>query len=287
MATLKNSLLIAATLFLFVVPTATAVPTQSTHWMSLINTTQWSPTAMTVVVVPPAYFSYSAMVGNTGWIGTNAIANDPGTKATLEAIDYWQWMMGQYTSTYPQLTYVTYTTKVLGVDATPADLQKANIIVNTAMASDFLPFIFHLGLGLPTVYPWGAVLGPSGDQYMTTCTVWNTGIGSEAGDIEPIRLRNLVLHEFGHCLGAGHTGTSLGAAHCSTTTSYGCFDSHPTDPMSNVVGTHRQCLSNLNMQSLADGYVWLPGTWTSHASETFQLKSAYSTNCLPASHFKF
>jgi hypothetical protein len=291
MMTPTRSVLFAATaFFLLTVPSATAVPTQSTHWMSLINTVHSAPNGMTVVIVPPAYFSYSAMVGDLSWVGANAIANDPATKATLEAVNYWQWMMGQFTTTYPQLAYVTYTAKVLGVDATPADLQSADIVVNTAMASDFLPFIFHLGLGLPTYYPYGAVLGPSGNYHMTKCTVWNTGAGSEPGDQEPTRLRNLVIHEFGHCLGAGHTGTSLGADHCSTTTSYGCFDSHPTDVMSQVTGSARQCLSNLNMQSLAEGYVWLTSataTWAPHASETFQAKTDYATTCLPAAQYRY
>jgi len=110
--------------------------------------------------------------------------------------------------------------------------------------------------------------------------VANTGVGGDPGDQEPARLRNLVLHEFGHCISAGHTGTSLGLAHESWEGVE--YESHPTDVMSRVFGDARQCLSNLNVQSIAEGYAFLPGDWQGHAGETSMLKTDYATVCMPA-----
>src|SRR5690349_11939967 len=137
MAKTTQILLAAAAIVLLVAPNALATtsPTPtSDYWFTRINTTMTNPTNMKRGIVPPAYSSYSAMVQHTGWIGVNALADDPGTRAVEEAADYWQWMLGQYTTTYPPLAYITYTTAVLGVNAQPNDLANANIIVNAAMA---------------------------------------------------------------------------------------------------------------------------------------------------------
>lgn len=277
-----RALLALTAIAVLVAPAALAGPSPTTNWFSLINTSHANPTGMTVIVVPPAYFSYEAMVDDLSWVSPDALYTDPGTQAALEAIEYWAWMLDQHTSTHSQLAYVTFTAKVLGYDATPADLLTADIVVNTAMVSDPIGFIFHLGLGLPTL-PATSALFTGG--YMTHCTVWNTGLGSTPSDTEPIRLRNLIIHEFGHCLAAGHTGTSLGLAHCDSAGT--CYDNHPTDVMSEVHGASRQCLSNLNVQSVAEAYAWAPGLWANHDGETYMLKSAYDTDCMPASMNRF
>lgn len=266
---------------LLVVPTVTAAdPSPSTTWFSLINTTHHQPTGMTVVIVPAAFFSNGAMVNNRTWIGAEALYREAGVQAALEATLYWAWMIDQYEGTHPQLQRLTYTVKVLGYDATPADLAAADIVINTAMVADPSPFLFHLGLGLPTVSTW--LLNQRAGQ--NVCTVWNTGLGQERGDVGAIRLRNLVVHEFGHCLGAGHTGTSLGLDHCNANGT--CYTSHPSDVMSSVVGSSRQCLSNLNVQSVAEGYAWATtatATWQAHDGETYMAKSQYQTKCMPSS----
>jgi hypothetical protein len=278
----------------FLLPTTVAAdPSPSTYWFSRINSTHLDPRHMIVVVVPSAYVSKSAEIDQRDWIGTQALANEPGVLATVEATAYWNWMIRQSESQYPQLKQLTYTTKVLGVDATAADVQNAKIVVNTAMVADPAPFLFHLGLGLPTlpatvladnVVRFNGQPGPGND----VCTVWNTGIGQETVDRSPVRLRNLVIHEFGHCLGAGHTGESVGLSHCNANNT--CYDNHPTDVMSQVFGNARQCLSNLNVQSLAEGYAWATSataTWQPHDEETYMLKSAYATTCMPASMDRF
>lgn len=279
----RSLMVLAVVVFLFFVPTlvsAGSTPERSTHWLSLINDTHGDPTGLTVIVVPPAYVSYNAMVLERGWVGTDPLYDLPSTQATLEAIEYWAWMLDQESASYPDAAKLSFTTKVLGVDATPKDLMTADIVVNTAMVADPVRFTFHLGLGLPT-YPL------TSNKPMAKCTVWNTGLGSTGAADEPMRLRNLVIHEFGHCLGAGHTGTSLDRPHCSD--EFGCFDQHPTDVMSNVEADHRQCLSNLNVQSLDEGYAWLSttGTWEQHDGETFMLKSDYATRCMPSSMERF
>lgn len=265
---------------LLLVPTVSAAdPAPSTNWFSLINTTHHQPTGMTVVIVPAAFFSSSAMVGNRSWIGNEALYREAGVQAALEATLYWSWMIDQYESTYPQLQRLTYTVKVLGYDATPTDLAGADIVINTAMVGDPAFFVFHLGLGLPTVSEY-AIDESAGQD---VCTVWNTGVGQESGDLGAIRLRNLIIHEFGHCLGAGHTGTSLGLEHCNRNGT--CYDSHPTDVMSQVFGNARQCLSNLNVQSVAEGYWWATtptAAWQPHDGETYMAKSQYQTKCMPA-----
>lgn len=278
---LLRNLLAALTIGLVLVaPTVVAAdPSPSSYWLSLINTTHYQPTGMTVVVVPAAFFSYGAMVVNRTWIGPDALAKEPGVLAALEAISYWDWMLRQYHNAHPQLARVTWTTKVLGVDATPADLAAADIVVNTAMAADPAPFLFHLGLGLPTASEWLV----DDDAGQRVCTVWNTGLGQLRGDVGAIRLRNLVVHEFGHCIGAGHTGTSLGLDHCNANGT--CYDSHPDDVMSQVGGATRQCLSNLNVQSVAEGYAWATSAtsgWQPHDGETYMAKNQYATKCMPS-----
>ncbi|HEX2022884.1 MAG TPA: hypothetical protein VHH36_09215 [Candidatus Thermoplasmatota archaeon] len=263
---------------LMTAPTVVAGPSPSTNWFSLINSTHTDPTDMVVLVVPAAYYT-NGLVTNTSWIGTQAACDEPGTRAALEAINYWQWIIGQNTGAWSQLNYVTWTTKVLGCNALPADVANAKIVVNTAMVADPSPFIFHLGLGAPT-YP--ASYWIDSTRGHDICTVWNTGLGVERGDVSNIRLRNLVIHEFGHCLGVGHTGTSLGLDHCDSSGT--CYTSHPTDVMSSVHGNSRQCISNLNIQSLAEGYWWLTAAgaaWQAHDGETYMLKTAYSTTCMP------
>lgn len=284
----KNLLLSVLVIAVMAAPSGAAshspTPTNN-YWLSLINTTHIDPTDMVVIVVPPAYGS-SIMVADTTWItGLDPLYDHPAVQATLEAIEYWAWHLNQQASTWGQLNHVTWDAKVLGVDATPADIAGADIVVFTAMLSKPAPFLFHLGLGLPTYPPYGAVLGPLGAYWQDTCTVWNTGVGSPSGDTDPLRLRNLVIHEFGHCVGAGHTGTSLGAAHCDSHNV--CYTSHPTDVMSNVVGNTRQCLSNLNAQSIAEGYHWLPGTWQTHSGETYMHRGTYTTHCMPSGMQRF
>lgn len=273
----------ALCLLIFVTPQAAADPAPADYWLSLINQTHRDPTGMTVVIVPPVYASKEAMVDDTSWVGTD-LSQLPAVLATREAIDYWAWMIDQKAAAYPDAAYVTWTTKTLGVDATPFDLANANIVVNTAMVSDPIPILlFHLGLGLP-VYPVENVVFAGFP--MTKCTVWNTGAGGDASDTDPMRLRNLVLHEFGHCLGVGHTGTSLGLQHCNSNGT--CYGNHPDDVMSNVIGSSRQCLSNLNLQSLDEGYAWKPGTtWVNHDGETYMDKDDYEMTCLPSSEFLF
>jgi hypothetical protein len=260
-------------------------PDPATHWLSLINTTHREPGGMKVIVVPPAYLSQQAMIGNLGWLGSNPLLDHPGVQAALEAIDYWDWMLHDGPFAPSHLAGLSWTVSVLGVDATPEDLVDVDIVVETAMVTDPLPFVFHLGIGLPTFPPDDFLIGPPGTYSQDVCTVINTGVGSDARDEEPARLRNLVLHEFGHCIGAGHTGTSLDLEHQSRDGTI--YESHPTDPMSVVSGEARQCLSNLNVQSIAEGYAFLPGPWQGHDGETFMPRSQYATACMPGALERF
>jgi hypothetical protein len=277
---------LAASALLLLPTVAAADPAPSTTWFSLINPTHHQPTGMTVVIVPAAFFSYSAMVTNASWIGAEALYREAGVQAALEATLYWAWAIDQYESTHPQLARLTYTVKVLGYDATPADLAGADIVINTAMVADPAFFLFHLGVGLPTVSDWlveDGVFEDGQSAGQDVCTVWNTGLGQESGSLGAIRLRNLIIHEFGHCLGVGHTGTSLDLDHCNRNGT--CYTSHPTDVMSQVVGNTRQCISNLNVQSIAEGYAWATtptAIWQTHDGETYMARTAYQTKCMPA-----
>jgi hypothetical protein len=257
----------------------------STHWLSLINTTQREPADVRVVVVPPVYFSQQAFLGGNLIDTSDLVMSLPGVRAAMEAIDYWEWMLHDGPFAPARLQGLRFPARVLGADATVDDLAAANIVVLTGMATDPLPFVFHLGLGLPTLPP-DVLLGEGpGAAPQDVCTVINSGIGANPEDREPARLRNLVIHEFGHCLGAGHTGTSLGADHTSRDGTV--YESHPTDVMSVVFGDSRQCLSNLNVQSVAEGYAFLPGNWAPHDSETFLPKTDDDTACMPAALERF
>jgi len=260
-------------------------PDPATHWLSLINTTHEKPRGMRVLVVPPAYFSQQAMITDLSWLGGNPLAQSPGVRAALEAMDYWDWMLHDGPFAAANLVDLSWTAHVLGVDATAEDLSNPSIVVLTGMVTDPLPFVFHFGIGLPT-YPFDSLFEDRpGRSSQQICTVVNTGVGGDAGDQEPARLRNLVLHEFGHCIGAGHTGTSLDMPHQSWEGVE--YESHPTDVMSKVFGEARQCLSNLNVQSIAEGYAFLPGPWQPHDGETFMLKTDYATVCMPVSLERF
>lgn len=272
-----------------------------------MNAHHQNPTDMDVVVIPAGYFSSSAYTANTGWIGPNALLTAPGTQAVLEAIDYWVWTIDQYQGTNPQLAHLTWETTVLGVNAGLDDLNDAEIIVTTAMVGDPSMFMFHLGLGLPT-HPIQSFTN-SGGSPMQVCTTWNTGLGSEGNTMEslffqgpadrdPLRLRNLAIHEFGHCLATGHTGgettcsiggSQVAAVRNAENVCYGAPNAGALneDVMSSVHGKTRQCLSNLNIQSLAEAYAWLPGGWQAHDDETYMPKSAYQQTCMPSSLNRF
>lgn len=265
---------------------AASEPTRETHWLSLINKTHRDPGSITVTVVPPGVLGIDPYTGDPTWVGPQAAHEMPPTQAVLEAVDYWAWVIDEYESTWPHLAGLHYDVQIVGRDVRADVIPLSDIVISTAMVMDPVPFLFHAGLGLPT---WGtqALLGPRESTGMNVCTVWNTGAGVERDDGSMFRLRNLVIHEFGHCLAVGHTGTSLGLDHCSK--DHGCFDQHPTDVMSNVHGADRQCISNLNVQSLADGYHWLAtgSTWRPHAGETFMKKSDYAESCMPADLERF
>lgn len=270
-------------------------PDPATYWFTRINVTHADPTGMTVVVVPQAYFSVADNVQQTGWVNADLL-DDPGVRAALEATSYWAWMIDRSASTYPALAHLSYTTKVLGVDATPADLAEADIVVNTAFTPESLGiFSFHLGLGLPTTpvgvfspVTFGGSIGEQiplpVDQGQEVCTVWNTGIGSVGEESTLLRLRNLILHEFGHCLGAGHVGESQipNVSNPHTNAEGVVYDDHPTDILSVALG-EEQCLSNANMLSLAEGYAWTltTGVWEQHDAEAYIAKSAYRQTCIP------
>ena len=266
---------------------ATTAGAQSpeTHWLSLINTTHAQPQDVRVVVVPPVYFSQQAFLGSNLIDTSNLVMSLPGVRAAMEAIDYWDWMVHDGPFAPSNLQQLQFPARVLGVDATVDDLVGANIIVLTGMVTDPLPFILHLGIGLPTLPLNNLLSAGPGAASQDVCTVLNTGVGANPGDQEPARLRNLVVHEFGHCLGVGHTGTSLGLEHTSSDGTV--YQSHPTDVMSQVFGDYRQCISNLNVQSLAEGYAFLPGPWQPHDAETFMLKADYATACMPGALERF
>lgn len=259
---------------LLIAPAVSApAPDPDTHYGADINDTFGDPTDLSVVVVPAGYFSSTANLGDTGWVGPDALVEQPGTQAVLEAIAYWDWILEQYEPTWPQLDRIDWTTKVLGHDATVEDLRTADVVVTTAMVNDPAPFIFHLGLGKNTL-PAESLLFNTGP--MSHCTVWNTGAGSRRGDVDPLRLRNLAIHEFGHCLAAGHSDWCHGGR---------CYDPPPGDVMDDVHGRHRECISNLNVKSVALGYHWLSDgdTWKPHHDAVFVEKTSYERLCMPES----
>jgi len=292
---------------LLVVPTVFSAhaPSPETHYFSRINAHHDNPTNMSVVVVPSGYLSSTAHLGNLGWIGPDALRDAPGTQAVLEAIDYWAWMIDEFEDVHPQLAHVSYHVKILGVDADASSLATAKIVVTTAMAQDPFPFVFHLGIGLPTLPP--TALTNPGNTPMRLCTTWNTGLGAWNNtadqalfgdgptDVDPLRLRNLAIHEFGHCLATGHTGGETRGGHpdsrvCNSHNT--CYlapnaGTHDEDVMSYVHGFFRQCLSNLNLQSLAQAYAFLPGAWQPHPRETYMVKGDYAQTCMPQSLGRF
>ncbi len=159
---------------------ATTAGAQSpeTHWLSLINTTHAQPQDVRVVVVPPVYFSQQAFLGSNLIDTSNLVMSLPGVRAAMEAIDYWDWMVHDSPFAPANLEELQFPARVLGVDATFDDLAGANIVVLTGMVTDPLPFVFHFGLGLPTLPPNLISTGP-GAASQDVCTVINTGVGGD------------------------------------------------------------------------------------------------------------
>lgn len=272
-------------------------PSPDDYLFTRINTTHANPRDMSVVIVPPAYVTQDGMLQDLGWVGPS-VRDQVGVQVALEATDYWTWMIDQSEGAYPNLARLNYRVTVLGDDATAADVQAADIVILTGFVADPVPFLVFAGIGLPLL-PLNAFI-TNDNAGQTTCIVANTGVGATGipnpdlpvfgplfvpqQDLEhPDTLRNLILHEFGHCLGAGHVGESLGLEHCNAENV--CYENHPTDIMSVALGDRRQCLSNANMLSLAEGYAWLTSstaTWQPHDAEAYILKSKYAQTCMPA-----
>lgn len=265
--------LVATGLVLLLIAPATMAPAPDPddYYGADINDTFEDPTDLTVLVVPPGYVSSSANLDDTGWVGPEALVDQPGAQAVLEAIEYWDWTLERHEPIWPQLDRIEWTTKLLGHDATIEDARDADVLVTTGMANDPVPFVFQLGLGSNTLPPRSLLFG---EGPMAFCTVWNTGAGSSSQEVDPLRLRNLAVHEFGHCLAAGHSDWCHGG---------NCYDPPPGDVMDVVHGRHRECISNLNVRSVAMGYHWLSDgeTWQPHHDAVFVRKTDYERTCMP------
>lgn len=242
-------------------------PTPDAFWLAKVDSPHDKPANMTVVVVPPA-------------VGPDP---DGALRATLEALDYWTWAIRDDEAAHPSLRWVSYDVKVLGRDAGPQDLRDARIVVTMDGAREPVNKTTWLGTGLPV----GPATNPQ-ERRAQRCLVTDSGVAwgpaGEEGDL----LRNFVLHEFGHCLGVGHTGESAGLPHCDANGT--CYESHPTDVMSLTFADHRQCLSNLDLQSLAVAYGWLTGpdaTWKLPPEETYMRKGDYRDVCMPEEMKKY
>ncbi|HVL88300.1 MAG TPA: hypothetical protein VM681_09920 [Candidatus Thermoplasmatota archaeon] len=254
-------------------------PSPDEFYLSRIQPSHDDPTGMLVVIVPPAAVQASIHEG------PDLESVERAVEAIREAIDYWDWSLRRAETAHPQLTRVTWTTKVLGIDAAADDLSRARIVVTTAFAGDPLPFAAMVGYGFPL--PWGELVEADG---ATHCAVMLLQAGAKTGDRLDVRLRNLALHEFGHCLAAGHTGDEKIGTSASRVCSYrtGLCYATPNagradvDLLSFVRGTARMCLSNLNVQSVADAYTHLPGPWRAHGYETYMRKSDYEQACMPS-----
>ena len=192
--------------------------------------------------------------------------------AVAEATGYWSWALAQSASAYPQLAGFTLVPRLEGVDATAADAARARIVVNVADAEPS-PLGFQLAV---------AVADPlATDVGATACTVTISALGRAFGGVDGLHVRNLALHEIGHCLGLGHTGVS-GTGMCNANGT--CYDGHPTDLMSVLDVDERQCVSNLNAQALGEAYAWRAppaGAWAPNDGETYMLKADYAQACMP------
>lgn len=252
-------------------------PGLAAWYFSKIRPSQADPTAMEIVVVPPAYVSEDGLA-------TDPLAAVPGTLdratgAMLEAIAYWEWAIRQHESEFPALRHLAWSTRVVGADATLEDVQQAEIALIADAAAVPVKLVGRwTGYALPTFPPWREV-ADTGDP-MTRCTAVVAGVGENPGDPEYVRFRNFALHEFGHCLAAGHTGgESSGGTVCNL--EQVCYSPPPGDVMALANGEVRLCLSNLNLQSLAEAYDHLPGPWEEHDGETYMQKSEYAQFCMP------
>lgn len=234
-------------------------------YYSHINWQFEDPSDLGVVVVPPAYVSEEGVFDDLSWLSGGDPVNDyPGVQVVLEVIDYWEWILDQHAERWPVLEEVRWTTRVVGVDATPVDVATADIVVLTGAVADPGPLPGHAGIGQPVP----CVASPTQEK----CLVINTTSGSRGDEVANMRLRNLAIHEFGHCLSAGHTYNGSGGSPLGE-----------NDVMASIDVVERQCISNLNVQSIAEGYRFLvdagaaPGSgWTTMPAHE------YAQDCIPA-----
>lgn len=251
-------------------PFATAAdPDPALYWFSdLLPSLAPPPGPVVVLIMVPGY------VPDADPLSGPALA----VSGIAEATDYWTWTFTHGTGAYPQFAGITLTARVLGVDASPEDVERAMITVNVADAE---PTLAGTQLAFALQDPLAPVRGAS------HCTIGIDSLGDYPEAVEGMQVRNLALHEIGHCLGLGHTGIS-GGSHCNANGT--CYDGHPTDLMSVLDVEGRQCVSNLNLHGLGEAYAWRTSPtaeWGPNDGETYLLKSEYAQTCMPASLERF
>ncbi|MBI2013341.1 MAG: PKD domain-containing protein [Candidatus Colwellbacteria bacterium] len=250
-----------------------------THWYMWGYKIPVQPVGLKVVILPPAYFSVRAMVQNQSWIGPDATYRHPAVQAAMEAAEYWEWFLAENSQQFTQLSGLSWTIKVAGYNAGPEEVRTADILIAIAMVGDPIPFVKHSGEAR-----WESNPLNSGKP---VCITKHEGIGEYQNSQQPVDLRNLVLHEFGHCIGAGHSGAWPETTHCSPR--YGCFKNQPDDVMTGHKWNERNCLSNLDLFALAEAYDWREPIKNDklYDDEVFIPKTSWTSTCIPEGMKRF
>lgn len=237
------------------------IPARDTHWFTGSARGGWKVQDALVVILPPVYAS-PGLAANLSWVGPPPMCSHPAVQAALEATEYWRWLIAEHVSQYPQFNPIRWETKTFGCDAGMAELNAADMKIAIAMVAANVP-----------AFPVYQFFGLACSQETPALN-----IGIQLNTDQPYDVRNTVLHEFGHCLGVGHTGDHT-TGHCSYR--YGCFDNHPNDVMSQGPSALRRCLSNLNVLSLAESH------GTGYDGEAFMLRTNHRHLCMPNSLARF
>lgn len=232
-------------------------PETGVHTIPMFGPYTWDHGDLSVVIVPSTAAAAIDRSLEPLPEGTGVGPDSAYVQATKDAMTAWEMAMDAYTATHPSAAYleaIEFDVKVLGVDATPADYDAADIRI---MFSPAVP----LGVGVLGV----AIATQTNNGRFLQCDIVNADwflVPYTSAD-----MYNIHGQEFGHCLGLSHPQEP------ADDLMNGSYDHLPGNP-----ATPRMCVSSLDVRGLAVAYDWMgtTGVWKRAPAEITEPRSDYA-----------